>query len=292
MGGGDRIESRPFATRAPVFARNGMAATAHPLATQVAIDVLKRGGSAVDAAIAANATLGLMEPVGCGIGGDLFAIVWDPKTKRLHGLNGSGRSPRGMSLAGLREKLDGRTTIPARGPLPVSVPGAVDGWITLHKEFGRLKLREVLAPAISYAKEGFPVTPLVAEYWARNFAAFERSQQNGELAEYDNAKKTYLVEGKAPKVGQLFKNPDLARTYEAIARNGRNGFYSGRVAATIDGFMKRVGGALRRADLVAHRSEWVEPMRVSYRGYDVYELPPNGQGLAALQMLKILEAYD
>ena len=212
IGGGDRIEGQPFATRAPVYARHGMAATAQPLATQVAIDLLKAGGSAVDAAIGANAVLGLMEPVACGVGGDLFALVWDPKTKALHGLNGSGRSSAGLSYEAMKAKLGDRAQIPPRGPLPVSVPGAVDGWFTLHARFGRLPMAKVLAPAIRYAEEGFPVSPLVAEYWRLNLAAFERSKQAGELADYDNARATYLVAGQPHKAGEIFKNPDLART--------------------------------------------------------------------------------
>ncbi|MCB9650511.1 MAG: gamma-glutamyltransferase family protein [Deltaproteobacteria bacterium] len=292
IGGGDRIEGQPFATRAPVYARHGMAATAQPLATQVAIDLLKAGGSAVDAAIGANAVLGLMEPVACGVGGDLFALVWDPKTKALHGLNGSGRSPAGLSYEAMKAKLGDRAQIPPRGPLPVSVPGAVDGWFTLHARFGRLPMAKVLAPAIRYAEEGFPVSPLVAEYWRLNLAAFERSKQAGELADYDNARATYLVAGQPPKAGEIFKNPDLARTYRALARGGAKAFYRGKVAATIEAYMKRVGGALTARDLAAHKSEWVTPMHVTYRGYEVYELPPNGQGLAALQMLAILEGFD
>lgn len=292
IGGGDRIEGRDFATRAPVFARNGMVATAHPLASQVAIDVLKAGGSAVDAAIAANAMLGLVEPVGCGIGGDLFAMVWDPKSKKLFGLNASGRSPLAMSLDDLKKRLGSAKSIPPRGPLPVSVPGAVDGWFELHAKFGTLPMAKVLEPAIRYAREGFPLSPVIATYWQRNFQAFEASKKNGELADFDNARETYLLDGRAPKVGDVFKNPDLARTYESIARYGRRVFYRGRIAKTLDAYMKRVGGTLGAKDLEAHRSEWVEPMQASYRGYDVFELPPNGQGLAALQMLELLEPYD
>ena len=289
-GGGDRYAGAGFATRAPVLARHGMAATAQPLATQIAIDVLKAGGSAVDAAIAANAALGLMEPVGCGIGGDLYAIVWDPKTGKLHGYNGSGRSPAGRSLEDLRRKLGSRTDMPSHGSLTVTVPGTVDGWYALHQRFGKLPMDQVLNPAIRYAEEGFPVSQLVAEYWKRNFRAFERNA--ADIEEIDNAKKTYLVDGKAPAHGEIFRNPDLARTYRAIAKSGRDAFYSGNLARTMDGYFRRIGGDMRLADLAAHKGDWVDPVGVRYRGYHVYELPPNTQGIAALQMLKILEAYD
>ncbi|MEM6531099.1 MAG: gamma-glutamyltransferase [Myxococcota bacterium] len=292
VGRGDRNEGLQLATRAPVYATHGMAATAHPLATQIAIDLLKAGGSAVDAAIAANAALGLMEPVGCGIGGDLFAIVWDPATKKLHGLNSSGRSPRGLDLAALKKRLKGASKIPAHGPLPVSVPGAVAGWTELHGKFGTLPFKDLFAPAIRYAQDGFPVTPLVAEYWRRNFKGFARSKKAGTLTDYANARKTYLPDGSAPNTGELFRNPDLAKTYATIAAKGRDGFYAGPIAQTIGRYMKRMGGQLNAGDLSGHQAEWVEPMHVSYRGYDVYELPPNGQGLAALQMLAILEPYD
>lgn len=289
-GGGDRYAGRGFATRAPVLARHGMAATAHPLATQVAIDILKNGGSALDAAIAANAALGLMEPVGCGIGGDLFAIIWDPKTKRLYGYNGSGRSPRGRSFDALKQKLGARTVMPSLGSLTVTVPGAVDGWFALHDRFGKLAMTEVLGPAIAYAEDGHPVSQLVAEYWSRNFKAFKRFA--GEIEELDNAKSTYLIDGEAPAHGQVFRNPDLAKTYTIIARQGRDEFYKGSIAKAIDAYFKRIGGDLRYEDFASHKGDWVDPIGVNYRGYDVFELPPNTQGVAALQMLKLLEAFD
>ncbi len=280
-------------SRSEVIATQGMAATAHPLATQVAIDILKRGGSAVDAAIAANAALGLMEPTGCGIGGDLFAIVWDPKTQQLYGLNASGRSPKGRSLAQLKEKLAGASKIPAVGSLPVTVPGAVDGWAELHKKFGRLSLADVLSPAITYAERGFGITEVIGYYWARNMRIFEeRLAAKEPLEEFENAKKTYLQDGAAPAVGAVFKNPDLAKTYTRIATGGRDAFYKGEIARTIDAYMKRIGGDLRYEDLAAHQSEWVKPLSVMYRGYEVFELGPNTQGVAALQMLKILEGFD
>lgn len=290
VGRGDRLAGLEHATRSPVLATNGVAATAQPLASQVAVDVLKRGGSAVDAAIAANATLGLMEPVANGIGGDLFALVWDPESKKLYGLNGSGRSPMGRSYEQLLEQLDGRTSIPFNGSLPVTVPGTIDGWFELHRKFGRLKMSEVLAPAVDYARSGFPVTQVIAGGWARNMAGFARDK--GDLEEFDNARSTYLINGKAPAEGEIFRNPDLANTLEKIGQQGRDTFYRGELAEVIDSYMKRIGGDLRKEDLAAHRSEWVEPMCTNYRGYDMCQLPPNTQGLAVLQMLNILEGFD
>ena len=246
----------------------------------------------VDAAIAANAALGLMEPVGCGIGGDLFAIVWSPDDDKLFGYNGSGRSPRGRSLAELKKKLKGETHIPPVGSLPVTVPGAVDGWFALHKRFGTLKMKEVLQPAIEYARDGFPVTPLIAYYWQRGMNNFEAKRAEGWLEEFDNARSLYLIGGAAPAVGQRFINPALAKTYEMLATGGRPAFYEGKIARTIAKYMRRIGGDLTYDDLKRHRGEWVTPLSVSYRGYDVYELPPNGQGIAALQMLQMLEPYD
>jgi len=280
-------------SRSPVIAPHGMAATAQPLASQVAIDILKKGGSAVDAAIAVNATLGLMEPTGCGVGGDLFAIVWDPKTKRLYGLNGSGRAPLGRSL----EETIARSAaivgegkgIPPLGHLPVTVPGAVDAWFELHARFGRLPMKTNLAPAIGYARDGFPVSPVIAYYLQRNLAGFEA--RLAMINEFDNARATWFANG-APKAGEIFRNPDLAATYEKLAKGGRDAFYKGEIARTIDAYMTRIGGDLRYADFAAHKSEWVEPGCVDYRGYDVCELPPNGQGFAALQMLNILKNVD
>ncbi len=290
VGRGDRLSGMEHASRSPVLAVNGVAATAQPLATQVAVDVLKKGGSAVDAAIAANAALGLMEPVANGIGGDIFALVWDPKTKKLYGLNGSGRSPAGRSYDQLLQKLDGRKHIPTLGSLPVTVPGTVDGWFELHEKFGRLNMTEVLAPAVEYARTGFPVSQGIAAGWARNMAYFARDK--GDLEEFDNAKATYLVDGKTPVEGEIFRNPDLANTLEKIGRGGRDVFYKGEIAHVVDRYMKRIGGDLRKEDLAAHRSQWVEPMCTNYRGYDMCQLPPNTQGLAVLQMLNILEGYD
>jgi len=270
-----------FATRSEVIARNGMACTSQPLATQVAIDILKQGGTAVDAAIAANAMLGLVEPTGSGIGGDLFAIVWDAKTQKLYGLNASGRSPKSLTFEYF--KRNGITHIPALGPLPVSVPGCVDGWFELHKKFGRLPMKQILSPAITYAREGFPVSELIAFYWQRN------AQR---LKQFEGFADVFMPNGKAPSKGEIFRNPYLANTYELIANKGRDEFYKGSIARTIDDYMKRNGGFLSYNDLASHRSEWVEPVSSSYRGYDIWELPPNGQGIATLQILNILEQFD
>jgi gamma-glutamyltranspeptidase/glutathione hydrolase len=288
-GNGDRYVGAPFATRAPVIAQHGMAATMQPLASQIAIDVLKKGGTAVDAAIAANAALGLMEPVSCGVGGDLFAIVWDPKTKHLYGYNGSGRSPKGRSLADMKRKLGERNYVPAFGSLSVTVPGAVDGWYALHDKFGKLPMADLLQPAISYAREGFPVSQFIAALWAANMQGLSFST---DVEEFENAQKTYLINGAPPAQGQIFKNLDLARTYQALAQGGRDAFYKGQFAKTMDAYFRRIGGDLRYEDFAAHKGEWTDPISVNYRGYDVFELPPNGQGGAVLEMLKILEAYD
>ena len=281
----DRITGELFATRSEVIAQNGMVASSHPLATQIGIDVLKKGGNAIDAAIAVNAALGLMEPTGCGIGGDLFAIVWDPKSKKLHGLNASGPSPQSLSLDFfLENNYEG---IPYYGALPVSVPGAVAGWIALHDKFGNLTMDQILSPAIHYAENGFPLTELIAHYMQRSVQRFIR-------ADYPNIKETYLDPngGKLPSEGEIFKNPLLAKTYKTIAKKGKQGFYNGKVARAIAEEVQQQGGFLTTEDLSSFEVEWVDPVSINYRGYDVWELPPNGQGIAALQMLKILEGYD
>jgi len=279
--GFDRPVGRPHASRSEVIATHGMAATSQPLATQVALDVLKAGGSAVDAAIAANATLGLMEPTGCGIGGDLFAIVWDAEAGELTGLNASGRSPQSLTLQHFRDL--GMESIPYLGPLSVSVPGAVDGWYELHERYGRLPMPELLAPAIAYADEGFPVTEFIADLWQENVESREK---------YPGVKEVFMPGGHAPRTGDVFRNPNLANTYRLIAEGGREAFYKGEIANKIDAYMAEQGGFLTAEDMAAHTSEWVTPMSTNYRGYDVYELPPNGQGIVALQMLNILEGYD
>ncbi len=277
----DRITGQPFATRSEVIAEHGMAATSQPLATQIALDILKKGGSAVDAAIAANAALGLMEPTGNGMGGDLFAIVWDAKTQKLHGLNASGRSPMALTLDEFR-KLE-LTRVPPYGVLPISVPGCVDGWFELHGKFGKLDMKEVLAPAIGYARDGFPVSELIAYYW--NMSVPTRKDQPFFL-------ETFTTDGKAPAKGEIWRNEPLAQTLEKIAAKGRDEFYRGDMARTIARTVQDAGGFLTYEDLAEHRSEWVEPVSANYRGVDVWELPPNGQGIAALQILNILETFD
>ena len=279
--GQDRITGKNFSTRSEVISQNGMVATSHPLATQIGLDILKNGGNAIDAAIAANAALGLMEPTGNGIGGDLFAIVWIEKEKKLYGLNASGRSPRNLTLDYFKSRK--LTTIPSYGPLPVSVPGCVDGWFSLHKKFGTKSMIEILMPTIEYAESGFPVTELVAYYMSSASKRFKN---------YPNFEDTYMINGKTPVKGQIFKNPDLANTLKIIGKEGRNGFYKGIVAKTISKFLKDQGGFLDEDDLQNHKSEWVNPVSTNYRGYDVWELPPNGQGIAALQILNILEGFD
>jgi gamma-glutamyltranspeptidase/glutathione hydrolase len=279
--GNDRLVGKSFTSRSEVIAKQAMAATSQPLATQVALDILRQGGNAIDAAIAANATLGLMEPTGNGIGGDLFVMLWDAKSQKLHGLNASGRSPKSLTRAVFEEQ--GLDRIPSFGPLPVSVPGCVDGWFELHTKFGKLPMDEVLAPAIQYAEDGFPVSEVIADGWARSAPIFK---------DYAGFTETFLPGGRAPKKGEMFRNPGLARTLRLLAAGGRDAFYQGEIAQVIDHFMKREGGFLTAEDLAAHTSTWVTPVSTNYRGYDVWELPPNGQGIAALQILNVLEGYD
>jgi gamma-glutamyltranspeptidase/glutathione hydrolase len=277
----DRVTGRAFATRSEVMAPHAMAATSHPLATQVALDTMRNGGNAIDAAIAANAAIGLMEPTGNGVGGDLFAIVWDAKTGALHGLNASGRSPRSLSAEWF---VDNRIDkIPPYGPLPVSVPGAVDGWFCLHERFGSLPMPRILQPAIDYARNGHPVHETIAWQWAQCIEP---------LAPYPGFLDQMTVDGRAPKAGEVWKNPNLANTLETIAREGRDSFYKGSIARVIGEYMQSSGGFLSFEDLASHTSSWVEPVSINYRGYDVWELPPNGQGIAALQILTIMERYD
>jgi gamma-glutamyltranspeptidase / glutathione hydrolase len=277
----DRVTGHDFATRSEVIARNGMAATSQPLATQVALDILKRGGTAVDAAIAANAVLCVVEPTGAGIGGDIFAIIWSADKQKLFGLNGSGRSPRSLKMDYFRD--NGIALIPSYGPLPVTVPGCVDGWYEMNELFGRLPMRDLLQPAINYARDGFPVTELIAYSLGRNAEI---------LKEYPNIKDVFMPGGRTPEKGEIFRNPQLANTLDKIARGGRNEFYKGSIARDIDFFMKKQGGFLSYDDMSRHHSEWVEPVSSTYRGYEIWELPPNGQGIATLQMLNILEGFD
>jgi len=281
VGAADRTEGRMFATRSVVHARHGMVASAHPLATQIGLDVLRRGGSAVDAAIAVNAALGFLEPTACGIGGDLFAVVWDAKTGRLHGLDGSGRSPRSISIEAIEPDEDG--TVPRYSPAAWSVPGTVDAWFALHERFGRLPMADVLAPAIRAAEEGEPVPQAIAAAWGRAAVLFGDKPGFAEV---------FLPGGRAPAEGEVFANPALAKAYRLLATAGRDAYYRGPIAASIVALSSAVGGFLSAEDLAAHRSDWVEPLSTTYRGVEVFELPPAGQGLAALQMLNILETFD
>jgi gamma-glutamyltranspeptidase/glutathione hydrolase len=303
LGRGDRYSGVPWATRSPVLAQHGIVACEQPLAAEAAVEILKKGGSAVDAAIAANSMIGLMQPVLNGIGGDLFAIVYDPKTHKLYGYNASGWSAKGRDLARMTAEVEAAyrkagmkpvAHIPPIGTLPITVPGTVDGWFALHGKFGKLPMSEDLAPAIGFATNGFPVTELIANYWKGNMAAFEHHQQL--LPAFDNVRHTYLIPdangGHTPAQGEIFRNPDLAHTLSMIAQGGRDAFYKGAIAHTIDAYFKRVGGDLRYEDFADFHGEWVAPVSVNYRGYDVYELPPNGQGMAALQMLQILKHFD
>ncbi len=282
----DRITGKDFASRSEVIATEAMAATSHPLATQIALDIMKQGGNAIDAAIAANAALGLMEPTGNGIGGDLYAMIWDAKTGKLYGLNASGRSPLGLSYDTLKAELEklGRSDLPPHGMLPISVPGTIDGWFEMHKKFGKLPMPQLLQPTIDYAEKGFPVTELIAYYWDRSVPVL--SPQPGDF------KGSFTINGKAPAKGEIFKNPGLAYTLRTVAKDGRDAFYRGEITRKIDKFMTENGGYLRFADFANHRSDWVEPVGVDYKGYTLWELPPNGQGIAALQMLQILKNFD
>lgn len=295
IGPGDRMPSgRAIGMRSSVVAPTAAAATAHPLATQVALDVMKDGGSAMDAAIAANAMLGLVEPTGNGIGGDLFAIVWDPETQKLYGYNGSGRSPMSATLADMQAAADKHMEgkeIPPYGAAPVSVPGTVDGWYALHAKFGRKPMRDNLKPTIEYARNGAPIPEVIAYYWGRSESRFQAGYESGMLEEFDNAKKTFF--SPTPVEGSLFRNPDLANTLTAIAFGGRDAFYKGSLARTMDSYFERIGAGPRMEDFTAHQGEWTEPLCVEYRGeVKLCELGQNTQGVAALQMLQMLERFD
>lgn len=277
----DRPSGMPGQSRSMVLARHGIVATSHPAAAQAGLDVLRRGGNAVDAALATNALLGVVEPMSCGIGGDLFAIVWDAKTRRLYGLNASGRSPKTLTRQVFHDKK--LTEIPIHGVLSWSVPGCVDGWHELNSRFGSRPLAELLKPSIEAAEQGYPVSEVIAAGW-------KGSQK--ELLKWPDSTRVYLPDGQAPKVGQLMRLPELAASYRLIAEKGRDGFYRGPIAAEIDRFSRANGGYLSATDLAEHTSDWIEPVSTTYRGYTVWELPPNGQGIAALQMLNLLEPYD
>ena len=279
--GYDRITGLEFASRSEVIATNGMAATSHPLATQTAISILKAGGNAIDAAIAANAVLGLVEPTGCGIGGDLFAIVWSADDKKLYGLNSSGPAPKNISIDKIKEK--GMNKIPPYGALPVTVPGAVAGWNALHKKFGSLDFKLLFDDAINYAENGFPVSELIAYYLNRSSEVFK---------DYPNFKTIWMPNGKTPNKGEIFKNQLLANDYRLIAKTYGKDFYKGKIAKNIVETVNQQGGYFTLRDLSEFEPEWIDPVSSNYRGYDVWELPPNGQGIAALQILNILENYD
>jgi len=281
LSGFDRVTGALHASRPDVIAEHGMVASSHPLATQIGLDILKSGGNAIDAAIATNAALGLMEPTGNGIGGDFFAIIWDAETGQLYGYNGSGRSPQSLSLEWFIE--NGYDEIPRRGPLPVSVPGTIDGWFALHERFGQLDMPSILKPTIDYARGGHPVAELIAYYWELTVPV---------LSEYPGFVEQFTIDGRAPKEGEIWKNPGLANTLEAVAEGGRDAFYKGDIARVIGDYFAENDGFLSYEDMAAHTGNWVEPVSSNYRGYDVWELPPNGQGIAALQILNILEGFD
>ncbi|WP_165069948.1 gamma-glutamyltransferase [Paludisphaera rhizosphaerae] len=277
----DRPHGAGQKTRSSVIARGGVAATSQPLASAAAIRVLQKGGNAIDAAIAANAVLGVVEPMSCGIGGDLFAIVWDPKSKKLHGLNASGRSPGKADIAGFRAR--GLDMIPTSGPLSWSVPGCVDGWDNLRRKFGTLGWADILGPAIEYAEGGFPVSEIISGDWRLSARSLSRVPTSAAC---------YLREGRAPAEGDVFRNPYLAKSLRAVVDGGRDAYYKGPIAEAIVRYSDSVGGLFAGSDFAEHTSSWVDPVSTNYRGYDVWELPPNGQGIAALQMLNLLEAYD
>jgi gamma-glutamyltranspeptidase/glutathione hydrolase len=285
---GDRPVGASFGTRSEVFGRNGAAASSHPLGTLAGIEILKRGGSAVDAAIAINAALGFLEPTANGIGGDLYALLWDPTAAKVVGIAGSGRSPRGLSLETVRSRAR-NGVLPNYGAVTVTVPGTVDAWWRLHQRYGRLKWRELFEPAIAYAEGGVPLSPVVAYYMNRAMANYARPGLG--IEEIENARRTY-ASGDRAQAGEIFRNPDLARTYRAIAAGGRDAFYEGGIARTIEAYFRRIGGWMTRADLASHESEWSEPVSTSYRGVQVHAIAANTQGIATLQMLNMLETFD
>ena len=279
----DRPAKDVHQSRSVVVAKHGIVATSHPLAAQTGLDILKAGGNAVDAAIATNAMLGVVEPMSCGIGGDLFVIYWDNKAKKIYGLNASGRSPLKLTRAMLREKADAQGQIPETGPLSWSVPGCVDGWETLRSRFGTKPLAELLQSSIDTAEQGFPVSDIIGSGWqgaAKSFAPWPDSQR------------VYLKDGRPPQIGEIMALPELAATYRAIAAEGRDVFYKGRIAQEIVAFSEKNGGYFSLRDFAEHKSDWLDPVSTTYRGHTVWELPPNGQGIAALQMLNILEGFD
>jgi gamma-glutamyltranspeptidase/glutathione hydrolase len=289
VGPGDRIVGERFAGRSTVWGSQGAAATAHPVATLIGIDTLRRGGSAIDAAIAINAALGFLEPVANGIGGDAFGLLWDPAQRRVVGFNGSGNSPMGLSLETARSRaVDGY--LPRYGAVTVNVPGTVDAWWSAHQRYGKLPWADVLLPVAELCDRGVPVPQLIAFYLERNMANFLRP--NAGVEETDNAARVYMPGGRTPREGEMFRNPDLGRTYRMIAEGGRDAYYDGPIADHIESYFRRIGGWMTRADLAAHQTEWVEPLMSPYRGVDVYQLGPNTQGLSTLQLLNIAEQFD
>lgn len=281
----DRLNEH-FITRSEVIAANGMVATSHPLAAQIGLDILKNGGNAIDAAIATNAAMGLMEPTGNGIGGDLFAIVWIEEEGKLFAINASGRSPMGLSYDQLMKELEAmdENRIPPSSLLSVSVPGAVDGWFELHDRFGHMPMSEILHPSVQYAEQGFPVPEVIADAWRRSVRFL--SGREGAFLE------TFSIDGRGPEKGEIMRNPDLGNTYRLLGEMGRDVFYRGEIAEKIDAFMREHGGYLTFEDFDAHRSEWIETISTNYRGYEVHQIGQNNQGTAVLQMLNILEGFD
>jgi gamma-glutamyltranspeptidase/glutathione hydrolase len=281
ISGYDRSGANPAKSRSAAVAKHGMVATSQPLAVQAGLDVLRAGGNAADAAIAANAVMGLVEPMSCGIGGDLFVLYWDAKTQKLYGLNASGRSPFALNMEVFRQRQ--LAVIPSEGPLSWSIPGCVSGWEALHQRFGRAEWESLLAPAIAHAEDGFPVTEVISGYWTTGARALRR---------WPDSAKTFLIDGRAPREGEMFRNPNLAASYRAIAADGAKAYYQGPIAEKIVAFSEANGGFFSLRDFAEHTSDWVEPVSTNYRGHDVWQLPPNGQGLAVLQMLNVLEGYD
>ncbi|MHC3127005.1 gamma-glutamyltransferase [Brevundimonas sp. GN22] len=289
VGMGDRITGAKYVGRSTVWGQHGAAATAHPIATLMGIETLKRGGSAIDAAIAINAALGFLEPTGNGIGGDAFCMLWDPKQGKVVGFNGSGPSPRLLGLETVRSRAkDG--LLPRYGAVTVNVPGTVDAWWSAHQKYGKLPWKDVLLPVAELCEQGVPVPQVIAFYLERNMAVFERNRDV--IEEHDNRRKVYAPNGETAKTGQIFANPDLGRTLRLIAEGGRDAFYNGPIADAIEGYFSRIGGWMTKADLNAHQTEWVEPIRTNYRGVDVYGLGPNTQGLSTNQLLNICEQFD
>lgn len=286
---GDRPGDPAFQGRSPVISAGGMAATAHPLASQAAVDILRAGGSAVDAAIAANAVLGVVEPTGNGIGGDLFALVWDPRTRSVVGLDASGFAPMGLDVAALRARHAGAGAISPHGMDAVTVPGAVAGWGALHERYGKLPLARVLAPAVRIAREGFPLSPVIARGWANNVRGFQANRARIEDAEVGLA--LYAPGGIIPTVAQEFSNADLAATLEAIGKGGAGAFYRGAFAKDLEAHFRRHGRSMTAADLAAMKAEWVDPISAPYRGYRLWQIPPATQGLTTLQIARIVEQF-